>query len=96
MGVVERQGGWVYRFDPDANRQRRPADLWGLLGRITAPTLIVRGELSPVMPREMGERMRSTIPDARLVEVPGAYHHLVLDAPEAFVRVLAHFLASLP
>ncbi|OLC08135.1 MAG: hypothetical protein AUH42_02285 [Gemmatimonadetes bacterium 13_1_40CM_70_11] len=95
MGVVERDGGWVYRFDPDANRQRRPADLWSLLGRITAPTLIVRGELSPVMPPEMAERMRSAISGARLVGIPATYHHLVLDAPAAFTRALADYLSSL-
>lgn len=94
-GVVERDGGWIYRFDPDGNRQRRPADTWALLPRITAPTLIVRGQWSPVLPRDMAEQMRERIPRASLEEIPDTYHHLVLDAPEAFVGVLDRFLRAL-
>jgi pimeloyl-ACP methyl ester carboxylesterase len=95
VGVTQRDGGWVYRFDPDGNRLRRPTDAWTLLGRITAPTLIVRGELSTILSREAAERMRAMIPGAALAEIPGAYHHLVLDAPAAFVGVLEPFLRSL-
>lgn len=94
-GVVRRPGGWTYRFDPDCNRLRRPADTWALLGRISAPTLIVRGEWSPILPPELAERIRAAIPRATLVGIPGTYHHLVLDAPRAFVEVLGGFLASL-
>jgi len=91
-GVVQRDGGWVYRFDPASNRDRQPVDAWTLLHRITAPTLIVRGELSPVLPRPMAERMRQAIPNTSLVEIPGAYHHLVLDTPAAFGDALDAFL----
>jgi pimeloyl-ACP methyl ester carboxylesterase len=94
-GLVQRDGGWVYRFDPDSNRARRPTDTWALLERIVAPTLIVRGELSPVLPQELADRVRAVIPRAVVTEIPGAYHHLVLDAPEAFVRVLDGYLRGL-
>lgn len=93
-GFVERGGGWVYRFDPACNGSRRPVDAWPLLARIVAPTLIVRGERSPVLPPAMAVRMRAAIPPATLVEIPGAYHHLVLDDPAAFVRVLETFLGE--
>ena len=93
-GFVERGGGWVYRFDPACNGSRSPVDAWPLLGRIQAPTLIVRGELSPVLPAEMAERLRAAIPGATLVEIPGAYHHLVLDRPAAFVHALDAFLGA--
>jgi pimeloyl-ACP methyl ester carboxylesterase len=95
MGVVERDGGWVYRFDPEANRSRQPTDTGRLLDRIRAPALIVRGELSPILTREMAAHVIATIPGARFVEIPGTYHHLVLDAPGAFVRVLEDFLSRL-
>ena len=95
-GFVERGGGWVYRFDPASNGSRSPVDAWPLLPRIAAPTLIVRGELSPVLPRDMAERLRAAIAQARLVEIPEAYHHLVLDRPAVFVRELDAFLGSQP
>src|SRR3989454_500879 len=65
---------------------------WPLLPRVTAPAMVVRGEHSPVLPVEMATRMLETIPRAELVEIPGAYHHLTLDAPEAFSAALDAFL----
>jgi len=95
-GVVERDGAWVYRFDPASNAERRPVDAWTLLDRITAPTLIARGELSPVLPRDMADKLRAAIRGASLVEIPASYHHLVLDNPAGFVQELDGFVRSLP
>ena len=94
-GVVKRDGAWVYRFDPASNAERRPVDAWTLLDRITAPTLIARGELSPVLPRDMADKLRSAIRGASLVEIPASYHHVTLDNPAGFVLELDRFLASL-
>jgi pimeloyl-ACP methyl ester carboxylesterase len=93
-GIVEREGRYLYRFDPRCNGARSPVDAWPLLSRISAPTLIVRGEHSPILPRDMAEEMRRRIPRARIEEVAGAYHHLVLDAPDAFTRLLERFLSE--
>ena len=93
-GVVERDGAWVYRFDPASNSGRRPVDAWSLLDRIAAPTLIARGELSPVLPRVMADKLRAAIRSATLAEIPASYHHLVLDNPAGFVQTLDAFLAG--
>jgi len=93
-GVVPADGGYVSRFDPAAYAARRPVDGWSLLGRITAPTLIVRGGHSPVLPREMAERLHAAIPAATLVEIPDAYHHVVLDRPAAVAGALTDFLGA--
>ena len=93
-GITEREGRFLYRFDPACNGQRRPTDGWALLDRITAPTLLVRGEHSPILPREMAADMLARLAHARLVEIPGTYHHLVLDAPGAFARALEDFLSQ--
>lgn len=92
MGITQRGGRFLYRFDPACNGRRRPTDGWALLDRITAPTLLVRGEHSLILPREMAADMLARLPHARLVEIPGTYHHLVLDAPAAFARALEDFL----
>jgi pimeloyl-ACP methyl ester carboxylesterase len=92
-GIAEREGRFLYRFDPACNGRRRPTDGWALLERITAPTLLVRGEHSPVLPRDMAADMLARLPRARLVEIPGTYHHLVLDAPVAFAKALDEFLS---
>src|SRR5262245_30005793 len=53
VGIVQREGRFLYRFDPATSGYRQPADVWSLLDRIIAPTLVVRGEHSPVLPRPM-------------------------------------------
>lgn len=91
-GLVERDGRWVYRFDPACDGTRQPVDAWPLLSRITAPTLVVRGEWSTILRPDVAAEMVRRIPDARLEEIPGTYHHVMLDRPAAFVSVLERFL----
>jgi pimeloyl-ACP methyl ester carboxylesterase len=93
-GVARRDGTFAYRFDPATSGARRPADLWPSLPRITAPTLIVRGERSIVLTEEIAERMRALVRGARLVTIRGAYHHLTLDRPAEFAAALGAFLAE--
>jgi pimeloyl-ACP methyl ester carboxylesterase len=92
MGIVQRNGRWLYRFDPASHASREPVDSWALLSRIEIPTLILRGEHSIILPRQMADRMRAAIPRAVLVEIPGAYHHVTLDAPAACAAALSRFL----
>jgi pimeloyl-ACP methyl ester carboxylesterase len=92
VGTVRREQGWRLRFDPQCNGSRQPVDAWPLLPRITAPTLIVRGGRSPILPPDMAERMRKSIPRCSLVEIADAYHHLVLDRPAEFAAALRRFL----
>jgi len=91
-GIVKREAGWAYRFDPACYGRRQPHDAWPLLQRITAPTIVVRAERSPGLTPEMAQRMLDAIPDASFTIIPGAYHHLTLDAPAAFVSALDAFL----
>jgi pimeloyl-ACP methyl ester carboxylesterase len=93
-GLTRRDGGWGWRFDPATHGARQPVDAWPLLGKITAPTLITRAALSPVLPAEMAARLKDSIPGAKLVTIPEAYHHLTLDNPAAFTAALADFLSS--
>jgi pimeloyl-ACP methyl ester carboxylesterase len=95
-GMTGRNGGWGWRFDPATHGNRQPVDAWPLLPRITAPTLIVRGGLSPVLTAEMAERLRASIPRSTLVTIPQAYHHLTLDRPAEFTAELGRFLDGLP
>ena len=68
----------------------------GGLSQAVADTLaILRAELSPNLPPEHAERLRAAIGNATVVEIPGAYHHVTLDAPDAVVAALDRFLRSL-
>jgi pimeloyl-ACP methyl ester carboxylesterase len=91
-----RSGRWRYRFDPECERTRVPVDAWALLPRIAVPTLVVRGEHSTILGREVAARMVKAIPSATLEELPGAHHHLTLDAPAALARLVLDWLARAP
>src|SRR5215831_16024231 len=94
-GIVRRDGRFLYRFDPACNGMRRPTDLLPLLVRIAAPTLLVRGERSPVLPPALAEEVMKRIPRVRLEVIQAAYHHLILDQPAVFTEALEGFLAGL-
>jgi pimeloyl-ACP methyl ester carboxylesterase len=86
-------GRWRYRFDPACERTRMPVDCWPLLPRITSPTLVVRGEYSTILERDVARRMAKTMPSATLEEIPGAHHHVTFDAPRALADCLLAWLA---
>jgi pimeloyl-ACP methyl ester carboxylesterase len=92
--VVSENGRFTLRFDPACYAERQPVDLWPLVPRVTAPTLLIRGEWSPVLPHDTATRLREALPAARLVEVAGSYHHVLLDRPAEVTAALLDFLAA--
>ncbi len=72
----------------------RVSDLWPFLEYITCPTLIIRGAESPVLPREIAQRMCQANHNARLVEIEGATHLPPQENPTAFEEVVKCFLEN--
>jgi 3-oxoadipate enol-lactonase len=62
------------------------------LSSLTAPTLVVHGELDALVPPENGRRLAERIPDAEHVTVPDANHLLMTDQPEQVEKVLLDWL----
>lgn len=62
------------------------------LGAISVPTLAITGELDPGSTPEMSRRLAESIPDARLVIVPGARHMLPVEAAPALGAALTAFI----
>lgn len=65
------------------------------LASITVPTLLVVGSEDHFTPVTVMERMRSRIPDVRLVCIPGAGHLPNMETPEAFNKTLDTFFKGL-
>jgi pimeloyl-ACP methyl ester carboxylesterase len=59
---------------------------------ITAPTLVVHGELDALVPPENGRIIAGRIPGAELVMVPNANHLLMTDRPGHVSKVLGEWL----
>jgi 3-oxoadipate enol-lactonase len=69
-------------------------DLRPELPKITAPTLIVRGELDAARTRTHVEELLAGIPKSTASEIPYAGHSPQVDSPEAFSRALRGFLLA--
>ena len=69
--------------------------VWPLLPRIQTPSLIIRGEFSPIMDREDIKKVCQQIARSESLEIPGAYHHVPLDAPEKTAEAIFHFTQKL-
>ncbi len=68
-------------------------DRQGELGAISCPTLVIAGAVDKISPREEMSALARAIPNARLVEIPGAGHLANLEQPDAFVAAIASFVA---
>jgi pimeloyl-ACP methyl ester carboxylesterase len=65
------------------------------LQRIALPTLIIAGEKDPGTPVAASEAIQARIKGSRLEVIPGCLHQAPIEAPGAFNRILADFLADL-
>jgi pimeloyl-ACP methyl ester carboxylesterase len=91
--VREEPGGrFGFRFDPRwfgvPDRERADPR------RVLAPTLIVRGAESSLLTAAGAAELAGEIPNSRLVEIPGAGHHVQLDRPDACLAAIEPFLRA--
>ena len=70
--------------------------LWDSLTRIQCPTLVMRGEHSPILDDEISARMVESLPDGRLYVFEDTGHSLPRLRPEKFADVLRSFLLDQP
>ncbi|HVV82036.1 MAG TPA: alpha/beta fold hydrolase, partial [Kofleriaceae bacterium] len=64
------------------------------LRRIAAPTLVLSGELDPLIRPDAQRRQLAAIADVRFEVIAGAGHALDLEAPAATAEQLLAFLAA--
>jgi pimeloyl-ACP methyl ester carboxylesterase len=90
--VVQCEPGiWRYSVDRRVFADARP-DAWPLLPGVLCPTLVVRAEGSSIMDRDTMLRVATTVRRGQFAEIKGAWHHLVLDDPAAFVATVTTWL----
>jgi pimeloyl-ACP methyl ester carboxylesterase len=71
-----------------------PAATWAALGQVTAPVLVLAGELD-WQPRPRSAReLAAQFPRGVFAEVPGGGHSPWLDDPAQFTKLVAPFLAT--
>ncbi len=70
--------------------------LWDCLTRIRRPTLVLRGEHSPILDDDISSRMVESLPDGRLYVFRDTGHSLPRLRPDLFAAVLRSFLLDKP
>jgi len=63
-----------------------------VLPRVTAPTLVLRGQFDRVVPRAWAERATALLPDGRLVEIGFAGHAAHYSRPRRVAGAVQRFL----
>jgi pimeloyl-ACP methyl ester carboxylesterase len=86
---------WTWRFDPRLWKQIDAGDIWGDLARVHCPMAIIRGEHSILTRGAMHARFMATLsPDTPDIEIPDAYHHVMVDQPIATVAAIRALIAG--
>ena len=97
-GLERGEDGWWPRFDVDVMvRTLRDAvsrPYWAQWDRIQCPTLVVRAGKG-VVPTADARAMSEWLPQAQLIELPGAEHDLHLDHPAEWQTIVSQFLDSI-
>jgi pimeloyl-ACP methyl ester carboxylesterase len=70
--------------------------LWDSLTRVKCPTLVCRGEQSPILDDEISSRMVSSLPNGQLYVFRDTGHSLPRLRPELFAEVIRRFLKDEP
>ena len=61
---------------------------------ITAPTLVITGDLDPMAPVENARFLAEQIPDSTLVELPGVRHAFWVEKFEESSTIIKKFLTQ--
>ena len=95
--MLPEAGKWTYRFDKalrGGTPRVRPSSeqKWAAWKNIAVPVLVVRGGASDILAGETARQMVESLPDARLIEIPGSGHSIPLDAPARLREAVLTFL----
>jgi pimeloyl-ACP methyl ester carboxylesterase len=88
-------GRWRHKFDRKVYSKRELLEIPPLWDRVKIPVLLVSGSLSGRITQDIYLDIKRRSPRAQFVEVPRSDHHVTLDNPPYFVRVVNDFLSAL-
>jgi pimeloyl-ACP methyl ester carboxylesterase len=80
-------------FDAQIHALVNRPEVESLLPQIACPTLVMTGEFDTWSSAAQHEAIAASIPNSKLVIVPGAGHMIQLEAPEAVNKAIAGWLA---
>lgn len=93
--VREADGGWRWKFDPYMPAGVAQEDDGEVLLRaVQCPTYYVYGGQSAIIDDALARRIVDLLPQGHgPIVIPGGYHHLMFDQPQALISTLQALLA---
>jgi pimeloyl-ACP methyl ester carboxylesterase len=95
---IVRRLGYMARHDPELLHRLLGAlfqnPLLPRLPQISQPTLVVAGQLDPLVPAHLSKHVAAIIPRAQFVVMQRCAHNPMDEQPAVFETALLHFLAS--
>jgi pimeloyl-ACP methyl ester carboxylesterase len=74
----------------------RAEDHWTTWDAIKCPTLLIRGQNSPVLSSEAAAMMRQRAPSVSFVEIPETGHMIPLEQPDRLAKAVGEFCTNPP
>jgi pimeloyl-ACP methyl ester carboxylesterase len=84
-------GGYTLKFDRESFFGGDGLQVMDTIRALRLPTLLVRAEKSRIMTQDSSEAAAASNPHTRLVVIPHAHHHVILEKPAEVARVIAEF-----
>ena len=85
-------GRWRYKVDRRIYAMRERMDSFPYWNQIKIPALLVKGDRSPRITPEVIAEVISRAPQVEVAEVANSDHHVTLDNPVGFIRVMSEFI----
>jgi len=90
---VREDGRLVWKRDPNLVNGFVPTELWKAVRAIKSPALYILGGKSTIVSDATQQQLKTTLPDCEIVVMPGLGHYPHLEAPTAYVDIIAEFLS---
>jgi len=93
FGTKRRDDGrLVWKRDPNLVKGFIETELWDSVSKIKAPALYVIGGGSRIVPPETQQRLKDTLPNCRIVVMPGLGHYPSEEDTNGFLSIVNEFL----
>jgi pimeloyl-ACP methyl ester carboxylesterase len=87
-------GSWRHKFDRNVYATRESLDGMPYWNNVGIPALLVKSDRSHRITPEIFAEVKARCPHVELAEASDSDHHITLDNPSGFVRVVREFLAK--
>ncbi len=88
-------GGYTLKFDRESFFGGDGLHVMDTIRELRLPTLLVRAGKSRIMTQESSQAAAASNPHTRLMVIPDAHHHVILEKPGEVARLIAGFAANL-